>query len=85
MSHWDYTLRLDDVFHNENMSFDARRDEIVKRIRTSPFYDKTDGWLVDFVGEMANSDHVDEFDEWRDQFYDWCNLNRVWVQTRKAA
>lgn len=81
MSNWDYTLRLGDMFHDENMSFEQRRDEIVRRIRASRFWDEDDGELVTTVSDLSAAWDVDEFDQFWDKFYDWADWNRVWVET----
>jgi hypothetical protein len=81
MARWDYRLRLGDVFHNEDVSFEQRRDEIAKRIKASRFYDADDYTLVVVVDGLAESDSVVEFDGWWSEFYDWADANRVWVVT----
>lgn len=31
MPRWDHKLHLEDVFHNDDLTFEQRRDEIVRR------------------------------------------------------
>jgi hypothetical protein len=79
---WDHELRLGDVFHNEEMTFEDRRDAIVARIRKARWYDEDDIALWEAVDGLANAEDTDEFDAWWDAFYDWCDAGkRVWVET----
>lgn len=38
MTNWKYRINVWDIFHNESMSFEERRDAIVKRIMDSSAY-----------------------------------------------
>lgn len=79
---WDHKLLLGDVFHNEEMSFEQRRDAITARIRKARFYDVDDLTLWEIVAGLANAEDTDEFDYWWDEFYNWCDWGkRVWVET----
>ena len=86
MTNWKHQLKLGDVFHNDDMTFDARRDAIVARIRATGWYKRTvageDGYeLTDIVDDLADTKGADTFDEIWSNFYDWCDENRVWVET----
>lgn len=84
MTEWTYRLDLKNVFHDESLTFVERRDEIVKRIRTSDFYDAEAGDDLDLdsiVDWLSNAEDVAAFDEFWTDFYDWCDDNRVWVGT----
>lgn len=78
---WRYTLKLVDVFHDDDMPFEEKRDEIVRRIKAAKFYDPA-GWeLGDVMDGLEQAEDVGEFDEaWAD-FYDWADRERVWVET----
>lgn len=78
---WEYTLRLGDIFHNEDMSFEQKRDEIVRRIKAAGFWDEDDYDLGEAVELLAEAEDVRDFDVYWDQFYDWADDNRVWVDT----
>lgn len=81
MATWLHTLRLADVFHNDDMTREQRRDAIVERIRSAPFYDEDDFELVGTVDELAETDTAEYMDQVWDAFYDWADINRVWVET----
>lgn len=81
MAVWLYTLRIKDVFYNEDMSFEEKRDEIVKRIKASDFWDSDDHTLVNVVSGLAESVDTEKFDGWWNTFYDYADHYRVWVQT----
>lgn len=85
---WDITLNLKDCFHNDQMTFEQRRDAIVSRIEDAPWYkgfasDSVHGEsLEDIVHLLKWSDDSDEFNEHWDTFYDWCDAGKmIWVDT----
>lgn len=82
---WKHTLDLRDIFHSDAHSFTNRRDIIVARIKRSPFWDAEGlaGYdLCEIAEELSDARDTDEFDRWWNDFYDWCDANRVWVKTR---
>ena len=81
MAVWLHTLKLGDIFHDENMSFPAKRDEIVDRIRKASFYDEDDSELNDLIWDLDTADDLEEFDFVWNHFYDWCDRERVWLET----
>jgi hypothetical protein len=88
MTNWRYTLKLKDVFHDDERTFEERRDEVVKRIKAAPFYSKDwefaandFWWIEDIVERIEESTNGDEFDvPWMD-FYDLMDIECVWVET----
>jgi hypothetical protein len=75
---WVMTISLRGVFGNENMTFEQRRDEIVRRIRRSSW----DNVLVsDLLDEWADATTAEEFDEVWDAIYDEADADRVWIAT----
>jgi hypothetical protein len=82
MPSWKCTLRLADIFHSEAHSFTNRRDIIVKRIKALPIYDEDDFAIWEIVENLAETEDVDQFNGWWNEFYDWADSNRVWVETR---
>src|SRR6185437_5657125 len=80
---WDRHVELSAVFHNEEMSFERRRDEIVRILRAS-------GWLtgrgefdelVMLVDDLAECPTIRDFDVTWDQIYDVADDERVWIGT----
>lgn len=81
MSQWLHTLRVADVWRNESLPFQSRRDEIVRRIKGSRFWDADDYDLECIVSDMAEAEETNGFDASWDEFYNWADENRVWVET----
>lgn len=81
MPHWAHTLRVADVWRNEDMPFPARRDEIVRRIKASRFWDADDYDLEGIVSDLQNAEDVRGFDAAWEEFYYWADDQRVWVET----
>jgi hypothetical protein len=83
MAAWRHTLELADIFHDDDLSFEQRRDEIVRRIKAAPFYDsgRCDFDLVDLVDQLEHAEEIEHFDDYWSDFYDYCDVNRIWVAT----
>lgn len=82
---WHHTLRLGDIFHADDMSFDRKRDEIARRIRRASWFDEHDFTLDDAVAGIEGAEDVAEFDEYWAALYDWADMHRVWVETSTRA
>ena len=81
MPHWRYTLRLADIFHDDDIPFERKRDEIVRRIKAEKFWSPDNFELSDVMEGLEQADDVPEFDEaWAD-FYDYAERERIWVET----
>jgi hypothetical protein len=80
MAVWLEKFYIGDVFHAD-IAFTEKRDIIVERIRLSTFWFDDDMELIEAVEEMEAAEDSDEFDYGWDLFYDWCDINRVWVDT----
>lgn len=78
---WEYTINLADVFHNDDMTFEQRRDAIVSRIRNSGWPSTGSYTLRQLVDELAEAQDTDEFDGPWDLIYDEADADRVWIQT----
>ena len=80
---WKFKLMLGDLFHNDDLSFTERRDQITFRIRHTPWYRKADreddGELLSIVDDLAAAPDEDDFDEAWDALYDWADDARVWI------
>lgn len=81
MAVWHETLNLRDVFHNDDMEFEVKRDEIVKRITSLRLFDEDDLEVLQIVEALGDAEDEDEFDEYWNDFYDWADGVRVWVAT----
>lgn len=80
MSVWRRRLNLGHVFHNDDLTFEQRRDRIVSVLERSGWaIDNPDvGALLDELGETEDADH---FDEVWNAIYDEADRDRVWIET----
>jgi hypothetical protein len=84
---WDRRVNVADVFHNEAMTFEQRRDAIARRLRASDWLagrDMFDG-LVLAVEGLEQAEDADEFDGWWDEIYDHADADRVWIETTRRV
>lgn len=83
---------VSDVFHNDDLTFEQKRDAIVARIKRLPAYKQAEASYADpdsdydkdlynLVDEMSDVDDVQHFDFVWSAFYDWADYARVWVKT----
>ena len=83
MPHWNISLNLTDLWRNEDIGFEEKRDKIVAVIKASgwrkitPYPDYFDS-LVDEVAETLN---ITEFDLAFSEIYDQADADRVWIET----
>lgn len=82
MAQWDYTLNVKDIWNDfEEMGFENARDAIVEKIRTSRFWDEADFILGEIVECLEFSANLSAFNSYWNDFYDWADATRVWVET----
>lgn len=83
---WAHRVDVSDVFHNERMTFEQRRDTIANRLKNTRWYQDADqaefNGVYDTVNELGNAEDVEEFDGWWDELYDLADIDRVWIKTR---
>lgn len=82
MAIWLLTVDLSDVFHNKELSFEFRRDEIVKRVRASVWITGGYASLEDILDNLADAQDAVEFDAWWDELYELADRDRVWIATQ---
>jgi len=81
---WQQEIDLSDIFHNDTLSFEARRDNIAKRIRLSQWFKSKDDFddLPPIVEELEETPDSDAFDEVWNAVYDEADADKVWIRTR---
>jgi hypothetical protein len=82
-SPWDLTLDVSPWFHNEELTFEQRRDAITNKIRKSPWPDNNEE-ISEILEELAEVETPEEFDAIWDDLYDIADLYqdyRVWIKT----
>ena len=83
---WGRTISVAHLFHNDRLTFEERRDAIVKRLKASPWYTRADkaefDGVYDTVHELAHAEDQTEFNGWWDELYDLADIDRVHIRTR---
>lgn len=87
---WEYTLDVRDIWRDHTRAFEDCRDEVVSRIRNSPFWrDAARGLLTTggsdlievIVTNLEGAEDYDEFNMAWDEFYDVADNIGIWVKT----
>lgn len=81
---WAETIDLKDIFNQDSMMFEDRRDSIVGQIRLSRWYKDSEecSELRECVDGISQSEDEEEFDQYWDELYDMADYGRVWINTR---
>jgi hypothetical protein len=84
---WHRKINLSGVFHNNDLTFEQRRDAIVQILRATAWMKERAerdacGGLGDIVDNLACAEDTEEFDGWWDELYDEADRDRVWITTR---
>lgn len=82
---WFHKLDLTDVFHNDDLTFEQKRNEIAHRIRTSRFFAADELYLTEIYQRIEDAEDTDEFDDVWEEFYDYADRERIWVATDLMA
>lgn len=81
---WDRKIYVGDIFHNDDIPFELKRDSIVKRLR-SMVRPRKDEDFVCLIEDLEVTEDEDEFDDVWNDIYDWADENRVWIETWERA
>ena len=82
MAIWLYKIDLKDVWHNDELSFEEKRNEIVKRLRDSSWFkDSYSFELEDLIDWLELTGNVQEFDHQFRYIYDLADEDRTWIET----
>lgn len=81
---WAHHISLVDIWKNEAMTFEARRDAVVARLRASGWLkdrdpEDQDDEVMEIVWHLGDAPDADEFDGWWDDLYDHADADRVWI------
>lgn len=81
---WKWRIDVSDVFGNDTLDFEQRRDVIAARLAAHPWVKQAgpESDLAAFVEELADRENADEFDFVWDAIYDIADLDGVWIITR---
>lgn len=78
---WDHTVKIADVFHDDDLAFDVKRDLIVARFARLKQKFPEDWDLELLLDELSDTTGDEEFDDVWESLYDWADDNRVWIET----
>jgi len=83
---WNHKFNIKDDWQkavNREVSVADFSKLLANKISKSPFYNEEDIEIADIVLEFTHmgESNWDDFDVVWDQFYDWADTNRVWIQT----
>lgn len=83
MPHWEYTVDVSGVFHNDELSLTSKRDQIVATIRRNRWLKRSEyaDELTGVLDELATVETVADFDELWSQVYDIADVDRAWIKT----
>lgn len=83
MPHWEYKIRLGDVWKNDELTFEQQRDAIVVRFRRSRWYLMSGAHsdLHELIDELAEAEDAEDFDEAWVQIYNLADEDRAWIET----
>ena len=81
---WAHKINLRGVFHNDELTFEQKRDAIVRRIRATTWFKQYDEFddLPQFVEELADAEDNASFNSLWSDLYDMADADRVWIETR---
>lgn len=87
MSNWKHTLHISDIFHDPEMSLEAKTETIVARIKGAKWYEESNynGELAQVLEELtdaAEADNVAVWDITWNAFYGHADADRIWIKTR---
>lgn len=84
---WTYRLILSDIYHSDAHSLRDKARIIANRVEQSLFFEQS--WtfslsdVVEGFRDVADNDGtVEDFDAVMDDFYDYADSVRLWVETR---
>lgn len=81
MTNWTETIKLGDVFYNDDITFIGKRDVIVGRIKNSKWFKRQHEFdtLPELVEELSDTESVEDFDEVWSAIYDEADADKVWI------
>lgn len=87
---WAEKVLLGDIWRNEDLTFEERRDAIVARLKTSRWFknaDEDESWGVHEIiaYHLAEAEDADRFDECWDELYDHADCDRVWIDLHQSG
>jgi hypothetical protein len=78
---WAHRIRLGDLFHNDETTFEQKRDGFVRIMKNSKWFTSQEPFseLDEYLDGAAHADDADEFDYWLSEIYDLADYDRVWI------
>lgn len=78
---WDRKVNITGILHNEELTFEQRRDALVGVLQASTWVKQCDedDDLPQLVEELAGTEDTEEFNAVWDAIYDVADADRVWI------
>lgn len=83
MTNWQHTIKLTGIIHNDELTFIEKRDAIVKKLKASSWYRRSDedDELRETVEELSETTTIFDFDLVWSAIYDMADADKVWIAT----
>lgn len=78
MPAWKYTIRLADVWKNEDLTFEQRRDEIALRLKNSTWA-SGNPLVAELAFDLSQAKDAADFDDIWNDVYDEADRDRAWI------
>lgn len=90
---WRHQIRLGDIWNNDDLTLEQKRDRIVERVECETWYqeavanptarpdglDYSDYEIESIIYDLKHSEGEDGFNSIWHEFYDYCDEHRIWV------
>ena len=83
MPTWFETIKLGDVFHNEDLDLAEKVEEITTRLKQASWraFSADPAEFDRLVEELSKAGSLQEFNFTWEELYDLADLDRVWIET----
>jgi hypothetical protein len=83
MPQWFETIKLGDVFHNDDLDLQEKTEEIVTRLKAASWrsFSADPGEFDRLVDELSKAGTLQEFNFTWEELYDLADLDRIWIET----
>ena len=83
---WESRVNIGGILHNEDLTFEAKRDRFVAAIKGSKWFSENASEdLAETIEEMEDTDTVEYFDQVLSVVYDLADYDRIWLNSGALA
>jgi len=78
---WSETVKVGDIFHNPELSFEQQRDQVCFRFRQSRWMRRAPECepIHEYIDELGDTEDQQEFNEVFQSVYDEADYARIWI------